>query len=1293
MSVQENSTDGQDPIDGAMIRDRHRLRQLRRQDDPGRRAEFDALLSASIDVASQRQRRLPEVVFPQDLPILSRRDEIAETIRNHQVVILCGETGSGKSTQLPKICLEMGFGVFGMIGHTQPRRIAARSIANRVADELNSTLGQHVGYKIRFTDQTDERTYIKLMTDGILLAELQGDPYLNAYEVLIIDEAHERSLNIDFLLGFLKKVLRNRPELKVIITSATLDAERFAVHFGEKDQPAPIIQVSGRTYPVEVRYRPLVSDDVQIDAMEGLAAAIEEVAAIDSGHILVFLPTERDIREAAKHLRGKNWPLGVKTEVLPLYARLTAKEQNRVFERFQGRRIILSTNVAESSLTVPGIRYVVDTGTARISRYAARSKVQRLPIEPISRASADQRKGRCGRVADGVCIRLYSEEDFESRAAYTTPEIQRTNLAAVILRAAALRLGKIEDFPMIDPPRPEAIRDGYRTLFELGAIDDKQRLTQLGRKLSRFPVDPRVARVIVAAGEYGCVTEVLIIASALAIQDPRERPIEKQQAADEQHAKFTDDDSDFMVFLNIWDFYQQLKEDLSRNRLRKACIRNFLSYNRLREWTETHRQLRQLAKENQIKLNHRTDDYDGIHQSLLTGFLSGVAYRSADYEYTGAGGVKFHLWPGCCVFENRPSWALVTEILETRRRYGRTVGSIRPQWVEPIADHVLKRRYDEPHWHRKSGRVMAWETVTLFGMPVVHRRRKAYGPIQPLESHEIFLRDGLAKRDLDCGDKFYDQNEATITECEALASKTRKADFVVDEYTLYRFYADRLPTSVYDLKSLRAWIREDESHREAIRIKIEDLAPGPPANAEIQYPNQIEMGSMQLPLDYAFQPGDADDGVTITVPEAGLPQLDREFLDWCVPGMMVEKVIALIRSLPKSIRRSVIPAPDTAQELVPRLRFGEGSFLKQVAGLLSDKAGERIAIDAFKLDKLPAHLNVNIRVVGEDGGVKAEGRDVLALREELNVTANVDVVEDENPQWHRDNVSEWDFGDLPKTVRVTRGGIPMDVYPSIRDCGDGVQLRLMNCPQVANRASRAGIRRLYSIQVRKSLRSQVSWLPRFDELCVLGRALGSKDDWRQRASDLIADRAFFRPRAADTSGEFPTTTAEFENRLADAPQRIAGATQDVAKLLPKILDELHAAQLAIEECRAARFEYAVRDVQRQIDALTAPDFLVETPWHWLTCYPRFFAAIAMRLEKLKAGADRRDSDATAEIVEFWTRYESRFELATREAEFVQGIEQYRWMIEELRVSRFAQSLGTSVSVSEKRLEKLWSKIK
>ena len=1039
-------------IQRAMLQDRFALRRgLRRAVDSRNKGQpthkdLATLKERALASAQRRQQReanLPQVNFDVDLPIIEHRDVIAAAIREHQVVVVAGETGSGKSTQLPKICLDAGFGVAGMIGHTQPRRIAARSIAARVAEELRRPLGTDVGFKIRFDDRTNPQTYIKLMTDGVLLAETQTDRFLEQYEVIILDEAHERSLNVDFLIGLLRQLLVKRRELRLIITSATIDAERFAEHFSSSECPVPVIEVSGRTYPVEVRYRPLelVEGETQ-DVTEAIVSAVHELAEIDRGDMLVFLPTERDIRETAKRLRAERLRGDGqhKTEVLPLYARLSTAEQNRIFQPGPHRRIVLATNVAESSLTVPRIHYVIDTGTARISRYSPRLRVQRLPIEAVSQASADQRKGRCGRIASGICIRLYDEVEFQSRDRYTTPEIRRTNLAAVILQAKSLRLGEIDQIPFLDPPRLEAVRDGYKTLFEIGAVDHHRNLTDVGSKLARLPVDPRIARMILAADELGCLGEILIIAAALEVQDPRLRPADRQQAADQQHAKFLDDGSDFVSFLKLWDFYQDLKQSLSHSKLRKACQQNFLSHSRLREWSDIHRQLRQLAIEHKLQPHAREDDMAAIHQALLTGFLSGVAYLSGDHEYTGAGGTKFHLWPGSGLFQTKPKWIVAAEVVETTRRYGRTVARINPNWLEPLAEHLVKRSYSDPHWHRKSATVMAFEKVTLFGLPIVPRRRVPYGRIDPEVSRQMFIEQGLVQQQLDANDGFLAHNQSVLEQIAELAAKTRDRRYILDEYTLYSFYDERLPPEVVDLSTLRRWLKAAVKESPDILLMSEaDLVPvDGSAHQEPAFPESLPIGSMNLPLRYQFQPGEDDDGVTVTVPVEGVGQLDAERMGWLVPGLLEEKVLVLIRSLPKAIRRSLVPAPDTAKRVASELSFGEGPFLATVAAKLGEIAQERISPQDFRLEKLPDHLRLNVQVIDEQGEVKAAGRDLAEVRRQLGDTSAHVHAEIEDGTWNRDGVSTWDFGDLPEQVRVSRGGIEVAVFPTVIDAGESV---------------------------------------------------------------------------------------------------------------------------------------------------------------------------------------------------------------------------------------------------------------
>jgi ATP-dependent helicase HrpA len=1290
-------------IQQAMLRDRHALRgqwktiqQWQRQAKPIDQLveKFNAALARSLNIADQRSNRRPNVRFDQDLPILAHREEIAATIRDHQVVVISGETGSGKSTQLPKIALDAGFGIHGLIGHTQPRRIAARSIANRVADELGVSLGTDVGFKIRFTDKTSPLTFIKLMTDGILLAETQNDRFLEQYELLVIDEAHERSLNIDFLLGYLNRILPNRPELRVIVTSATIDAERFSRHFADGDRSAPVLRVSGRTYPVEVRYRPLevADEDVQdSEQINGILAAVHELAAIDRGHILVFLPTERDIRETARRLRAEKFAGdgSRKTEILPLYARLSTAEQNKVFQPASHRRIVLATNVAESSLTVPGIRYVVDTGTARISRYSPRSKVQRLPIEAVSRASADQRQGRCGRVADGICIRLFGQSDFENRSQFTTPEVQRTNLASVILQAKALKLGPVDEFPFLDPPRPETIRDGYKTLFEIGAVDERRELTEIGRVLSRLPLDPRIGRVVLAGDEENCLEEILIIAAALENQDPRERPYEKRQAADEAHTKFVDERSDFLSFLKLWDFYHQLKERLSRSQLRKACTQNFLSLNRMREWTEIHRQLLQLAATQGLKPRSRQDDTTSVHRALLTGFLSGVAYRSGDVEYTGAGGIKFFLWPGSGVFEKKPKWAVVSEVLETTRRYGRIVAEISPNWVLPLAEHLVKRAYSDPHFHQKSGSVMAYERVTLYGLPIVAHQRVPYGHIDPTVAREIFIREGLAKQDLSITDKFYVHNERLLGQLAKQAAKTRRAEYLTDTYTIAAFYEARIPRDVVGLDSLRKWLRISQRHgARPLHMEIEDLAQldQSPVTVE-QFPDELKVASMNLPLSYAFSPGESEDGVSITVPEDALGHLDPGQLGWLVPGLLEEKIVALIRSLPKSIRRALIPAPDTAHKVASEIEFGQGDFLSSVAHRLAEVADEPIAVSDFQLEKISPHLEVNVRVTDQDGKVKAEGRSVIELRQRLGVEASqeIDVAGDDT--WKRDGITSWDFGQLDETVTLSRGGVDLPAHPTLIDAGEDVQLRLLTSRWASRHYTRGGLRRLYVLNQRKQLHSQVSWLPDMDQLTIYVSQIMSADDLRRQLTDLIADIAFLRDEK-----KIPRNHEEFSTRLANSAERIGVATQNVAGLLPKLLRGVQDVRLAVEQNNASRFQYSVEDVQMQLTELTGGSFLVETPWRWLREFPRYFQAICYRLERLTSGPLERDRTLTEEIRELRRRYLDRKLEDEQAGRFDPELEMYRWMIEEYRVSAFAQPIGTIFSVSPQRLDKQWDKV-
>ena len=1304
-------------IDMTMQADRHRFGNRLRGVEQARRSgrPFDRNLrrlveeiDRSVATCQQRQQSLPHVIFDESLPISAHRHEITEAIRQHQVVLVCGETGSGKSTQLPKICLAMGRGVSGWIGHTQPRRIAARSVASRIAEELGSPLGKDVSFKVRFTDTTSPQTYVKLMTDGILLAESQNDRFFNAYDTIIIDEAHERSLNIDFLLGFLKRLLPGRPDLRLIITSATINAEHFSQHFASPLGPAPIIEVSGRTYPVEVRYRlpEPIEGEAEPDLETSILQAVDELAEIDRGDMLIFMPTERDILATAKALRGHAIPgdtPGRKTEVVPLYARLSTAEQNRVFQPHSNRRIVIATNVAESSLTVPGIRYVIDPGLARVSRYSPRSKVQRLPIEPVSRASADQRKGRCGRVGPGVCIRLYSEEDYVSRDAFTLPEIQRSNLASVILQIKALRFGEIDNFPFLDPPRPEAIRDGYRTLFEIGAVDAEHALTDLGRKISQIPTDPRIARIILAADAENCLHEILIIASALELQDPRERPSDKKGSADEAHAKFVDERSDFLSYLKLWDFFHEQKQKLSQNQLRKACKQNFLSFNRMREWLDIHRQLTQVVKTAGLVQQSRRDDSAAIHKALLAGFLSGVALRAESNEYTAAGGAKAHLWPGSALFSTRPKWVLAAESVETARRYLRTVGRIDPNWIESLATHLVNRSFSEVHWDRQAASAMAFEKVSLFGLPIVPRRRTRYGRIDATRSRELFIQHALVEGDYDTRAPFFLHNKTVLDAVEKLESKTRRRDLLLGEEARIAFYNARIPEKVFDGRSFDQWRRQAEranprllfmSEADLVRVDAAPLAPE-------EFPDRIVTGRAELPLDYHFEPGSAQDGVTVVVPQEALGQVDPQRLGWLVPGLVEEKIVALIKSLPKPVRRHFVPAPDTAKRVLSALQYGRGEFNRAVADTLSALSGERISVDLFGQTEIPTHLRMNVKVVDAEGAPVAMSRNFDELRQQVvqEVTAAGSFVDDS--RWTRDGITTWDFDELPREMLVSRSGVTFPLYPSIVDRQESVSLRLLSSPESADWETRAGIRRLFLLTTRRQVKSQVDWLPDLSKMLLYASGLNDPQPFKTRIGELIADRAFF------ISDALPRSQPDFETHAEAGRQRLGLAAGEIAPVLPKIMEAYHIARLALEKANNSQYSYAIGDMREQIDHLMATQstmpagtadlassqsFLTATPWPWLVHYPRYLQAIVARLDRLGSGGQARDRQNFAALEPLWQAYLQRAAEHRERGIIDPELTRFRWMLEEFRVSLFAQRLGTACPVSEKRLDEQWRKV-
>lgn len=1283
-----------------MLRDQVRLRKslsslrhFQQQNKPFDRSLVKLLaeLEPSEKRYQQRTNQVPALKYDNQLPIFEKRQEIIEALDAHQVIVVCGETGSGKSTQLPKICLEAGRGIAGMIGHTQPRRIAARSVADRVAEELGSRVGEAVAFKIRFTDTTSPRTFIKLMTDGILLAETQSDRFLNQYDTIIIDEAHERSLNIDFLIGYLKRLLPSRPELRVIITSATIDAARFANFFGTLERPAPVIEVSGRTYPVEIRYRSPVEEEGEdeIDWQRAAADACEELILEGPGDILVFMPTERDIRETARVLQGRKFGgLGNQIEILPLFGRLSEKEQHRVFESHPGRRIVIATNVAESSLTVPGITYVVDPGTARISRFSATSQVQRLPVESVSQASANQRAGRCGRIGPGICVRLYSAEDFSTRDPYTPPEIQRTNLASVLLQMKALSLGRIEDFPFLEPPSPGAVRSGLKTLFELNAIDDQEQLTSIGISMSKLPVDPRIGRMILAAADEQSLEELLIIASALEQRDPRDRPLDKQQAADTAHQIFKHERSDFLSLLKIWDFYTDLEEKLSGSKLRKACLQNFLSFNRMREWKELHRQLRQIVIDHGIKPTDRRNNEDAIHRAILSGVLANIALRSETHEYTGAGGQKLFLWPGSVAFSTKPKWIMAGELVETTRRFARMVAPIQPQWVERLAEHLVKKTYSEPHWDAKSASVKAFEKVLLFGLPIVPRRECRYGHIDPKVSREMFIQHGLVEGELQTTGEFFKQNARLKEELAEWQAKVRQGVRFLGEAAEYDFYDERIPAEVFDGPTFEKWRKQAEAqHPRLLWMSREDLVEDDEAAPrKAAFPDQLKIGTMQLPLEYHLEPGSEEDGVTLIVPPEGLNQLSAENLAWLVPGLLEEKIAALIKTLPKNLRILFVPVPETAAEMTRKLEYGKGDLLVRLSEALRQHSGEYVPVEAFEPARLPEHLKFNIRVVNSKGETLASGRELAELKTKNSQQQSQVLQQVSDQQWHKDGITAWNFGILPEQVQLVRNGVTVVAFPMLTLSEKGISLRLAATRLEAQGATRQALVRLFLSSDEKKIAEQVKNLPKIDQLAVQALALPDGKQFRQHLVWRLAEAALFRTEL------IPRSEAEWNQRLKQARSLIAIAAQDLAGFLGPLLSELGAVRRLVEKKHPPALSPLIQDLKLQYDELAFPGFLAHVPLTWLQHYPRYLQAMQHRFDKATAGGFQKDRRSQEQVAPHARRAaHAREQLGGNWLSHPQLVT-YRFLLEEFRVSIFAQQLRTAVSVSEKRLNELWKEL-
>jgi ATP-dependent helicase HrpA len=1295
---------------------RRRLDGVRKLRDPKRRA--GDLSKIQQDVAAARLRvleraaALPVVSYPPDLPVSKARDELAEAIEKHQVVIVAGETGSGKTTQLPKICLELGRGVKGLIGHTQPRRIAARTVAERIAEELGTDLGKAVGYTVRFTDEVGPTTLVKLMTDGILLAEIQRDRMLTRYDTIIVDEAHERSLNIDFILGYLKQLLPRRPDLKVIVTSATIDPERFARHFDD----APVVEVSGRTYPVEVRYRPLDETDDEDDGgdgdpkdqIQGICEAVEELAGDGDGDVLVFLSGEREIRDTADALRsriqGSRRLRG--TDVLPLYARLSAAEQHRVFQSHATRRIVLATNVAETSLTVPGIRYVVDPGTARISRYSYRTKVQRLPIEPISQASANQRKGRCGRVAEGICIRMYSEEDFESRPEFTDPEILRTNLASVILQMSALGLGDVQAFPFVDPPDRRSVKDGIDLLHELGALDPAQedprkRLTPLGRRLAQLPIDPRLARMVLEADRLGCVREVMVIAAALSIQDPRERPVEHQQAADTAHARFADPTSDFLGWLQLWTYVHDQARELSSSAFRRLCKREFLNYLRIREWQDLVAQLRQVAKSVEVTLNASAcEDPVRIHTALLAGLLSHVGVKDviekADKkdrrdrgEYLGARGAKFAIFPGSALHAKQPAWVMAGELVETSRLFARQCAKVEPEWVEPLAQHLVKRSYSEPHWEARRGSVVAVEKVTLYGVPIVAGRNVQYGRIDPELSRELFIRHALVEGDWRTHHPFFKANRELLDDVEDLENRARRRDILVDDETLFAFYDARIPAHVVSGAHFDSWWKKARhADPELLTFTPELLLAESATRVDpADYPETWQQGDLELGLRYTFEPGSPTDGVTVEVPLAVLNQVDADAFEWQVPGLRLELVTELIRSLPKQLRRLLVPAPDRAREALRHLVPHEEPLLEALAHELSRAAGTPVPVDAFDLGKVPAHLRVTFCVLDARGQILAEGKDLDALRRTLRPRQRETLAEAAS-SLERGGLRAWpdDLPEIPRTFSRRVGGQTLAGFPALVDeaSGDGgraVGVRVLATEADQQRAMPRGTRRLLLLQLPSPAKAVLGRLDNASKLALASAPHASPsalfDDCMAAAVDALVEEAGGPVWDAQAFGRLLT---HVRGRVEAEATR---AVRQVATVLTAAAD----VDRRLRGTSSLVLLPALTDVRRQVSGLVYPGFVAESGAARLPDVARYLRAASIRLDALPERLERdRQLMWRVELVQ--QSYDEALAALPPGRAPSPELAGVRWMIEELRVSFFAQQLGTAYPVSEKRIHKV-----
>ena len=1299
---------------------------------------FIERIERSVKQVVARRQNTPKVTYSDQLPISERREEIAKTIEQNQVVVLAGETGSGKTTQIPKICLELGRGVYGQIGHTQPRRIAARTVASRIAEELNVPLGDAVGYQVRFNDQVNDNTQIKLMTDGILLADIQSDPYLNKYDTIIIDEAHERSLNIDFLLGYLKQLLSKRPDLKLIVTSATIDLEKFSKFFNN----APIIEVSGRTYPVDVHYRPW-QDEFE-DINDAIVNAVEEVLTLPGGNrgdILIFLSGEREIREASHAIKKANL---AHVDVLPLYARLSLAEQNKIFSPGGRRKIVLSTNVAETSVTVPGIRYVIDPGTARISRYSLRTKVQRLPIEAVSQASANQRKGRCGRVSDGVCIRLYSEEDFLSRPEFTDAEILRTNLAAVILQMLQMRIGDVRQFPFVDAPDNRLISDGFKLLEELNAVDSRGRVTKLGKQLQQIPLDPKLARIVIEADKWGCLAEILVIVCALSIQDPRERPAEKQQAADEKHRRFWDEQSDFIALVNLWNYVEAQRQELSQNQLRKLCGREFLNFLRLKEWRELHHQVklavknvglkntslqisdsspesgvvdsqksgpqksanknpalkRSGAKSNNSKNNakkgqtpqtdNRVGGYEPIHRALVAGLITNIGNKNEEKgarDYFGTRNKKFMIFPGSSQNKKKPKWCIAADYIETSQLFAHQVAKIEPKWVLDAAEHLVKRHYYQPHYDVRSGQVKAYVRITLFGLTLVEKQSVNYSKIDEKVANDIFIRSALVEGGYRGKGTFYQHNKGLIDELHDLEAKSRRRDIMVDDQVIFDFYKERVPEHIVNLAGFEHWRKgEEHNHPECLFLVKESLMLHSAENISVaQFPDTLSFDDIDLPVNYCFEPGKPNDGVSVQTPIELLHQVSEHLLDWLVPGLLRDKCIALVKGLPKQIRKNIVPVPQYVDKVLPRLQRANVPLTEALGAALGHISQVSIKAEDWNMSNLDDFYRMNIQIVDDAGRVIEQDRDLQKLKSHYKQQVQKTLKKAGNT-FEKKNIVSWNFGQLPDSVQLDRGAVKVRAYPALEEHGSYVDLKVLDNPQEAKAVSYSGMCRLALLENGQAYKYLIKQLLKGNDLGLSVVNMGKREQVADDIAMAVAADLFF------PDFQLVYDEADFKQTVEQNKSELIQKAQDYEKTLIQVMKEVVAIKKGIKSSKnALAIALVAKDVNSQLSQLFYPGCVFKTPIKWFNQLPRYLRAIQIRLEKAPLNP-QKDKLAMIELDKFWSMHEERLQ---KEGEFSYQSnaewQLFRWMLEEYRVSLFAQTLKTQMPVSDKRLKKQWEK--